>query len=382
MSDFLAALCHLCTVFATIASKLATPASVLPANRLHASPTCPVNHQKCLTTVPRQLSMATSTQSVDEAIPPLVWACFSTTKESQRHPVFSNAISDYGALIELLSRLPLDFAPGFFDVLQSQTPPSTEFFQSLPAVQKKQWGVYLILLQKAGCSDQIYVGSGTDAKSSSIARLVQYDNDHQVPRHVKRALQDGYSIAHKGIICASPIPTPSLVPITRVLFVAIEAACAFALWAIKQGKKAPSYSYMSQLCPWDVQSLPYIGLCSHNPLHEAVAGDHGFSADELEAQAAIIRQRRAAYYVQWRQKAKEDNAQHYRRKTRENRRLYIQRHPDRERENNLRTIRKAVEEKRNWCKICEHAFTKPCYLKKHLTGIKHARKAASLGLEP
>ncbi len=326
--------------------------------------------------------MATALQSTLEAILSIIWACFSSTLEDQRHPVFNDTILNYGVLTELISRMPWYFAPGFFDVLQAQAPPSTAFFKSLPTVQKKQWGIYLILLQKSGCPDQIYIGSRTDAKSSSAARLVQYDTDHQVPRFVKKALQDQYIITHKGIICSSPIPSPDLVPITRILFVAAEAACTFALWAIKQGKKAPSYAYMSHLCPWDLQSLPYIGLCSHNPLHEAVPGDHGFSVEELLAQAAIIMERRARYLVQWRANQKLNNPVHYREQARKKRKLYIQRHPERERENCRRTTRKAVEEKRHYCNICEHAFTKPCYLRKHLKGPKHARKAASLGVDP
>lgn len=312
----------------------------------------------------------------------MIWACFITTREDQRHPVFNNTILNNGVLGELISRMSWEFAPGFFDVLQAQTPPSTAFFKSLPTVQKKQWGIYLILLQKPGCPDQIYIGSGTDARSSSAARLVQYDTDHHVPRFVKRALQDQYIITHKGILCSSPIPSPDLVPITRVLFVATEAACTFALWAIKQGKKAPSYAYMSDLCPWDLDSLPYVGLCSHNPLHEAVPGDHGFSAEELLAQASIIMERRARYQVQWRENEKVNNPVHYRERRREGRRLYIERHPERDRENQRRTIRKAVEEKSHYCNICEHAYTKPCYLRKHLETRKHARKAASLGVDP
>lgn len=184
------------------------------------------------------------------------------------------------------------------------------------------------------------------------------------------------------MLLAYPI-SRSCSPTTHVLFVATEAACKFALRAIKQGKKAPVYAYMSDLCPWDLDCLPYVGLCSHNPLHEAVPGDHGFSsAEELLAQTAIIMERRARYLVQWRANQKVNNPVHYRERRREGRRLYIERHPERDHENQRRPIRKAVEQKSHYRNICEHAYTKPCYLRKHLKSRKHARKAASLDVDP
>jgi len=45
------------------------------------------------------------------------------------------------------------------------------------------------------------------------------------------------------------------------------------------------------LCPWSRDLLEWDGLCSHNPLKEAVPGDFDLSREQLEEMAAVIREK-------------------------------------------------------------------------------------------
>lgn len=48
-----------------------------------------------------------------------------------------------------------------------------------------------------------------------------------IPRLVKQALDNGYTIVHQGLLLWSPIPPPEDIPKLRMLYVAIEAALSF-----------------------------------------------------------------------------------------------------------------------------------------------------------
>jgi hypothetical protein len=45
-----------------------------------------------------------------------------------------------------------------------------------------------------------------------------------MPMHVEKALNEGYTIVHKGLLCWSSIPTAALQPRIRLLFVALDTA--------------------------------------------------------------------------------------------------------------------------------------------------------------
>lgn len=106
-----------------------------------------------------------------------------------------------------------------------------------------------------------------------------YVSEHSLPYYVNKALEDGYHISHKGLLCRSPIPARPLQPTVRTFFILLEAAFAFIFWAMYATKG--DYG-MSSICPWDRAALEYSGLCSHCCLNEQVPGEWGFSDEELE----------------------------------------------------------------------------------------------------
>jgi hypothetical protein len=155
----------------------------------------------------------------------------------------------------------------------------------------------LLVLEKATCRPKIYVGSGTESQYGVSVRLSQYDRKNSLPRYVQQAIDDGYIIVHKGLLCWTAIPPPSLVPKIRLLFFLLEATFAYAFWAMRTTKN--DYN-MTHICPWAVNVIDmapefgYDGLCSYCSLGEGVSGDFGLSEEQLEALAAQKKEARAA----------------------------------------------------------------------------------------
>jgi hypothetical protein len=154
---------------------------------------------------------------------------------------------DEDVLQELLSAASLCFAPGLLQVLQSATPPTVDYFKSLPTEHsEKQWAIYLLVLEKSGARPTVYIGSGTDAREGVRGRFRQYDSELNIGASVRKALQNGYTIVHRGLICWAPLPSAAQVPQLRTLFLAIEAAFTFVFWAVATKK---DWSDLSSMCP-------------------------------------------------------------------------------------------------------------------------------------
>jgi hypothetical protein len=158
------------------------------------------------------------------------------------------------------------------------------------------------------------------------------------------------------------------------LFLALEATFTYVFWALIS---KTDYGYgLAHVCQWDRDSLEYDGLCSHNPLTESPAGDYALSAEQLEAHAAEVKQRRLEINKEWRENTKAANPETYNSRISKNSQAYRDRHPGISTAAGKRCKNKAVTEKRHYCAICDHAFTYPTYLRQHLAGPKHAAKAA------
>ena len=197
-----------------------------------------------------------------------------------------------------------------------------------------------------------------------------------MPKYVEKALKDGYTIVHKGILCWTPIPSAALVPILRTLIVTLEATFAFVFWAMLC---KTDYGFgMVQLCPWACESFEYDGLCTHSSLFEAPAGDHSLSASELEAQAVEMMQRRADYMREYRERTKREEHEKYRARVNKEAARQRKRNPGSIKAAHQRSIAKAVKEKKHYCAIYNHAFTKKAKLTQHLKGPKHAAKAKAV----
>ena len=321
--------------------------------------------------------MASSPASIDQMVSPLLWNCLTTTPVKQKRPIFSTVLSSSIIVDQLLSSASLTFAPGLQKVIQSPTAPDISIFKGLPTDSEKRWAVYLLVLEKRGCQFKIYIGSGTNARDGVSPRLRGYDNDVLVPRWVSKALKEGYQITHKGLICWTSIPSASMVPTLRVLLVALEALFTFVFWAVNC---RTDYGFgMTSLCPWDQDFLQYQGLCSHNPLMELPPGDHGLSSEELEAQAQKKKADLNDNVRRCREKAKAKDLEEYNATAAKWAKKSRDKTPGMQLKATQRCKAKAVKERKHYCGVCDHAFTKKAKLSKHLEGPKHAAKAALLG---
>lgn len=87
--------------------------------------------------------------------------------------------------------------------------------------------VYAVLLEREESQPLIYIGSGTSALQGVRHRLIQYAGSGPFPRFIEAAIDNGYTISHKGLLIWSPIPLPAGVPRSRVAYIAMEATLTF-----------------------------------------------------------------------------------------------------------------------------------------------------------
>lgn len=191
-------------------------------------------------------------------------------------------------------------------------------------------GLYIFSFsKKLNYRPRIYVGSGTDARDGVSARLRRYGKGGLLGRFVTQALDEGYIIQHKGLLCWTSIPSADIVPILRLLFVPrqLEATFTWFFWAVNCKTE---YGYdMTDICQWAWDKLGYDGCGSHNPLSESPAGDIGLSAEELEAQALEWSRLRLDYIKEWkRKKVAGPNGSEYKAQVNEARRAYLKRKPE------------------------------------------------------
>ena len=202
--------------------------------------------------------------------------------------MFSQIITSREVLVELMNLASLTFCPGLFEVINAVHPPSVDFFKSLPTKVLKRWGIYALVLEKPNYTPLVYVGSGTSLYNGIRSRFYQYDRGEQLPIYVAAALEDGYTIVHKGLFLWAPLPSKVNGTKVRVAFYAMEATLSFLFWAMRSDHK--DYG-MAACCYWPRDSFSYRGLCSHNALIDTVVGDFGFSDEQLEAMAAAVKEK-------------------------------------------------------------------------------------------
>lgn len=188
----------------------------------------------------------------------VTWASINTS--SYINPQFRVVLPSQAILSRILGAACLDFCPRFFEVLKSETPPSSSWFESLPStIPLHVWGVYVLVLRRNGHKPLLYIGSGTATKRGVRARLAKYDSGVLIPRCVRKALKVGFTIIHKALLLSSPIPSAENIPIFRTTFVAVEAALTCILGAFHKRNK--SYGF-GDLCPWSQDLFEWNGLCS------------------------------------------------------------------------------------------------------------------------
>jgi hypothetical protein len=176
------------------------------------------------------------------------------------HPVFDLVLPSLEVLEQLLQQSSICIVPGTLEILQSKAAPTINWFNSLPAITYKHfWAIYLLVWERPDSRPKIYVGSGTESQKGVGKRLGEYDHGEGFSTFCNEAVDEGYKRTHTTLVWF-PIPKAADRPALRAAFLTIEAALAILLWAIV----SPDEKYsMPALCPWDIHTLHYDGLCSH-----------------------------------------------------------------------------------------------------------------------
>ena len=327
------------------------------------------------------LTMARTTFAADTILQFVLlatWTCLNDTPLYQKNTLFAQFFTSQAVFETIASTVSIIFCPGLFEVLQAATPPPIQFFKSLPTPThlSSKWGVYVIVMEKPGCRPRLNIGSATSASQGIRQRFQQYDLGLMSPRWVADALEKGYTITHKSPLCWMPKPTAALVPINRLLFVALEATFAYMFWAMRA--RTGKYG-MAHICPCDPDTLEHDGLCSHCSLNERILGDFDLTAEQLEAQASEKEQKRLEM------KAKNATNHHYK-QMEENYDEYIGQaglrkaksranNPGQDAHHQAKRVRKALDEKTFHCALCNISFTTRHSLQDHMKTPKHLRKS-------
>jgi hypothetical protein len=204
-----------------------------------------------------------------EVIASLLWACVSEApKLSNLNLVFTVIMDSFDVVEEYVQTAALEFAPGLEAVLDSAAPPPLAFFKGLPLITGFCWAVYALTLEKPGCRPKVYVGKSTNEDRGAIARMADYDKLITLPQYVKAALDDGYTITHKGFLCVKQRPNPSQYAVVEAVILALEATFSFFFWAMHS--RVADYK-MSHARGWDLDAFEYDGCCSHNAMMEGLA---------------------------------------------------------------------------------------------------------------
>jgi hypothetical protein len=149
-------------------------------------------------------------------------------------PPYHKHVPTEEAIEELIGTANVEFAPQLLDVLQSDDPPTIDFWKSLPVFSLKPlaWGVYALVLEKTGCESLVYIGSGTNSELGVAHRLRDYDRFTHLPLYVSKALEEGYKIVHKGLLAKAPMPSASIMPTIRTLFITLEGTFQAVFWTL------------------------------------------------------------------------------------------------------------------------------------------------------
>ncbi|PSK57909.1 Pyruvate carboxylase [Elsinoe australis] len=227
-------------------------------------------------------------------------AIITHTRDHLKNPSHALVMPTKEDLLRLAVDAKLEVAPGVMEALQSDIPPQIVFFEALPGIpdSRKYWAVYILVLRKAGQRPKIYIGSGTCQDRRIARRFQQYDNHTDFARFVQAAIDLGYHVVHKGLLCWTPLPGPTVRHPLRCLMLAMETTLSFALWAMVSREK--DYG-MPDLCKWGIDELEYLGCCGHSALQEGVRGEKssGLSPEELDGLEASRLQHRASYSKVW-----------------------------------------------------------------------------------
>lgn len=272
---------------------------------------------------------------------------------------------------------PLELAPNLHQVLTSSHPPNIDFLQSLPKPVGRVWGVYVIVIKKIHCKPKIYIGSGTDAVYGVKHRLKSYENmEHRVlPRFVRQGYQDGYRLAHSGLLCWTPLPSAGLVPRVRARILALESifTCLF-----HAKFKMITDEYYEHLLLWKCDTVSWEPSCTHLPIKEKLVGDFKLTEEELEIIAAKQVQRRADRSKRHRETVRNKDIDAYLARDRIMKNAWAAKNRDKVNQTAAKVRGNALSSNRFSCDVCQMSLQSQIALDKHLLTQSHADSVAGI----
>jgi hypothetical protein len=172
----------------------------------------------------------------------LCWGLLTLTAASLKNPCHLQLYPTEAALQAAMTSI--TFAPRFMKALRSTTAPSIALFKRLPLNTKGSrliWAVYVIVLEKRNHRSKIYIGSGTDSRHGVKVRLQHYKpKSKTLPKLVKKAVDVGYPITYKGLLCWTDLPAPKKRFSCCSLFLILE--CVFIRERSEEAYRRPEAS--------------------------------------------------------------------------------------------------------------------------------------------
>lgn len=302
-----------------------------------------------------------------------------------RNPDFGVLFKDRQIFDRITDLVPITLAPGLHDVLNSNEPPSVDFFMTTPRPAEGQlWGIYALLMYKPGCAFKLYIGSGTNAESGVLTRISSYRADSStLPRFVKQAFSNGYELYHIGLLCWTPLPSPGLIPKARGLILALEALMTFIFHA---GIPKITDSYISNFLLWPRDTVVWEPLCSHTCLREGIRGDLELSEEQLELAAELRKSRSRelgnAKSQRHRKRRREEDEELYKENVTKAKVAWSEKNPSKVLKTAKKVREKAKESRLFVCDDCDIPFATAHALEKHLKCKVHLDKVTGIEKAP
>jgi hypothetical protein len=345
-------------------------------------------------------TLATTLREATNMLPLLIllmWNCLRRSPGYYKAPVYDQVFPTLQILQAMMNDWNFSFASGLFDALRSSTPPSLAFFKSLPSgmhahiffsVLKNVFAVYVVVMEKAG-KWKIYIGSATNSIDGLLGRARNYKNhDSNLGTWVLKALAEGWTITHIGLLAWLPLPRLRDQARIRALFLIMEATFTWTFWSMNADHSKIYYG-MDVLCPWKLLDLEYQGLNSSSCLRETPVSDFELSARQLDTLEVVRTFTRQDHIADWRNKKRDEDPVAYH----QSRALERQKERQKAKEKDAVAYKASYTEPRNRakaegkypCHTCGTVYGTKAVMDRHFGTQKHKmevrRKAklASLG---
>jgi len=307
--------------------------------------------------------MPSATSEILAVLCPLLWSALNAV--SWINPRFRLVLSSLDRVSELCDLVGVQFCRGLLAVLRAPSPPSIQWFLSLPSERRPDmvWAVYAIILRKRNRRHKLYIGSATNFLRGVRARFEEYDNERALPYYIKKALQDGYTIERKVLLATCPIPVAAKVPAYRILVLALEAILACYFWSMFH--RDHDYGF-NNLCPWNINLFTYDGACSHNPLKEGFKGEVDLTEEQLQQIADDIKVKNLAYGRAYHKQQRVDATPEFK--------AAQAKANKKQRPKTQQKRREAVANKTWYCPICDFAGGDKDKLRQHKESKLHIRR--------